>query len=170
MRVPRPDKAGAGEADRDELARALPRRGRGRPEDANLAAGKGLWFTGGNGTYKTVTAAAVLKRAAEEGYSVVYKSVPNLLSTIRGTYNDESAMGYLEFKERLQQVDLLLLDDLGAEMMTDWVLEQLFVLVDDRMIHRRAVIVTTNQSIPGSAEYLERLRPRLRRRFCGSRS
>ncbi len=39
---------------------------------------------------------------------------------------------YLAFFERLTSVDLLHIDDLGAEKRTDWVLEQLYALVNER--------------------------------------
>ena len=45
---------------------------------------------------------------------------------------------------RLTSVDLLHLDDLGAEKSTDWVLETLYTIVNQRYQEQRSVIITTN--------------------------
>lgn len=47
----------------------------------------------------------------------------------------------------LFDVDLLVLDDLGAEKTTDWASERLYVLVNERYNRRRSTIVTTNASL-----------------------
>lgn len=48
------------------------------------------------------------------------------------------------FFERLTSVDLLHIDDLGAEKRSDWVLEQLYALVNERYETQRSVLITTN--------------------------
>ena len=50
----------------------------------------------------------------------------------------------MDFYQRLVGIDLLHLDDLGAEKQTDWVLEQLYSLVNERYEQERPIIVTTN--------------------------
>ena len=52
----------------------------------------------------------------------------------------------LGFLDRLTAVDLLHIDDLGAENRTDWVLEQLYSIVNARYEDERAIVVTTNLS------------------------
>ena len=46
--------------------------------------------------------------------------------------------------DRLTAVDLLHIDDLGAENRTDWVLEQLYSIVNARYEAERAIVATTN--------------------------
>jgi DNA replication protein DnaC len=113
--------------------------------DANLEAGRGLWLMGDVGTGKTSLAMLVSKAALEAGRSVAIYSLPRLLARIRRTYDAEAGeQSYLEFFERLTSVDLLHVDDLGAEKRTDWVLEQLYALVDERYESQRSIVVTTN--------------------------
>jgi DNA replication protein DnaC len=113
--------------------------------DDNLEAGRGLWLMGDVGTGKTSLAMLISKAALERGYSVAIYSLPRLLARIRRTYDaDAGEQSYLEFFERLTAVDLLHLDDLGVEKRTDWVLEQLYALVDERYESQRSVLVTTN--------------------------
>jgi DNA replication protein DnaC len=110
--------------------------------DANLDAGKGLWLVGDVGTGKTTLAMLVSKAALEAGRSVAIYSLPRLLNLIRETL--DSDVGKLDFLDRLAAVDLLHIDDLGVESKTDWVLEQLYSIVNARYEARRAILATTN--------------------------
>ena len=113
--------------------------------DAELDQGNGIWLTGSAGTGKTSLAMLVSKTALEAGHSVAIYSMPRLLARIRRTYDtDASEEGYLSFFDRLTSVDLLHIDDLGAEKRTDWVLEQLYAIVDRRYEEQRSIVVTTN--------------------------
>ena len=115
--------------------------------DDNLGQGRGLWFFGDVGTGKTSLAMLVSKAAQEAGRSVAIYSMPRLLADIRDTYDRESGSApYSSFFRRLCSVDLLHLDDLGAEHRTDWVLEQLYSIVNERWQDQRAMVVTTNVS------------------------
>ncbi len=121
----------------------------------NLAAGRGLWFEGDVGTGKTTVAMLVSKKAIEAGHSAAIYSLPALLARIRRTYDgDSSGLSYLQFFERLTSVDLLQIDDLGAEKRSDWVLEQLYAIVDERYATNRALIVTTNLTVPALEEQI----------------
>ncbi len=110
--------------------------------DAQLDAGQGLWLMGDVGTGKTTLAMIVSKAALDAGRSVAIYSLPRLLSLIRAAIETEAGM--VGFLERLAAVDLLHIDDLGAENTTEWVLEQLYSIVNTRYEDERAMIVTTN--------------------------
>jgi DNA replication protein DnaC len=113
--------------------------------EQNLAAGRGLWFVGSSGTGKTTLAMLVSKGALAAGRSVAIYSMPRLLARIRRTYDSEPGeQSYLELFTRLSSVDLLHIDDLGAENRTEWVLEQLYSLVNERYETERSLIATTN--------------------------
>jgi len=110
-----------------------------------LDEGRGLWLMGDVGTGKTTLAMLVSKAAVEAGRTVAIYSLPRLLARIRRTYDAEAGeQSYLEFFERLTSVDLLHVDDLGAEKRTDWVLEQLYAIVNERYETQRSIVVTTN--------------------------
>jgi DNA replication protein DnaC len=110
-----------------------------------LDAGDGMWLMGDVGTGKTTLAMLVSKAAAEAERTVAIYSLPHLLARIRRTYDTEAGeQSYLEFFERLTAVDLLHVDDLGAEKRSDWVLEQLYAIVNERYEAQRSMVVTTN--------------------------
>jgi DNA replication protein DnaC len=115
-----------------------------RNVEENLDAGQGLWLMGDVGTGKTTLAMIVSKAALDAGRSVAIYSLPRLLNLIRGAI--ETDAGMVGFLERLAAVDLLHIDDLGVENTTDWVLEQLYSIVNTRYEDERAMIVTTNLS------------------------
>jgi DNA replication protein DnaC len=101
--------------------------------ETHVDAGRGLWFTGDLGTGKT-SLAMLVSRAAET----------RLLAEIKDTYDSDSTGSYMQLFRRLCSVDLLHLDDLGAEKRTEWVLEQLYAIVNERWQDERSIVVTTN--------------------------
>jgi DNA replication protein DnaC len=113
--------------------------------DRRLTEGRGLWIFGDTGTGKTTLAMLISKAALEAGRSVAIYSLPKLLARIRRTYDSEpGGDSYLSLFDKLTSVDLLHIDDLGAEKRSDWVLEQLYALVNERYETERSVIITTN--------------------------
>jgi DNA replication protein DnaC len=110
--------------------------------EQNLDTGRGLWIQGDVGTGKTTLAMLVSKAALDAGRSVAIYSLPRLLNLLRESMDSEG--GKLDFIDRLAAVDLLHIDDLGAEHQTDWVLEQLYSIVNARYEAERAIVATTN--------------------------
>jgi len=110
--------------------------------DRNLDRGNGLWIAGDVGTGKTTLAMLVSKAALEAGRSVAIYSLPRLLNILRESM--DSTAGKLDLLDRLTAVDLLHIDDLGAENQTEWVLEQLYSIVNARYEAERAIVATTN--------------------------
>jgi DNA replication protein DnaC len=119
-------------------------RGFVRSLEDNLEAGRGLWFDGPVGTGKTSLAILVAKAAKQAGRSYAVYPVPRLLAEIKRTFDRDASDSYLGFFRRLCSVDLLVLDDLGAERQTEWVLEQLYSIVNERWQDRRSIVITTN--------------------------
>jgi DNA replication protein DnaC len=122
----------------------------------NLAAGRGIWFTGDVGTGKTTLAMLISKAAMETDHTVAIYSLPRLLSLLRETYDADSRFTLTELLDRLCSVDLLHIDDVGAEQTTEWVLEQLYSIINTRYEDGRAILLTTNLvPTPGHMPALE---------------
>jgi DNA replication protein DnaC len=112
--------------------------------DGQLDAGRGVWLMGDVGTGKTTLAMLVSKAALEAGRSVAIYSLPRLLAELRKTFDEDSDRSFLELLDRLAAVDLLHVDDLGAERTSPWVIEQLYSIVNSRYEEERSMVVTTN--------------------------
>jgi DNA replication protein DnaC len=110
--------------------------------DEKLNAGRGLWFMGDVGTGKTTLAMLVSKAAIAAGRSVAIYSLPRLLNEIRDTHRAERS--HVDLLDRLTAVDLLHVDDVGAERSTDWVLEELYSIVNARYEEQKSMVITTN--------------------------
>jgi DNA replication protein DnaC len=112
--------------------------------DKRLDEGKGLWFRGDRGTGKTTLAMLISILALRARRSVAIYTAPKLLEAIRATYADDAAMSLTELVERLRGVDLLHIEDLAVPRTNEWVLEQLYTIVNDRYEEERAVIFTAD--------------------------
>jgi DNA replication protein DnaC len=110
--------------------------------DAQLDAGRGLWFMGPPGTGKTTLAMLVSKAALDSGRSVAIYSLPRLLNEIRDTFT--AGESHTRLLRKLATVDLLHIDDVGAEKSNDWVLEELYSIVNSRYEDERSIVITTN--------------------------
>jgi DNA replication protein DnaC len=109
---------------------------------ANLDEGRGVWLFGDVGTGKTTLAMLISKAALAAGRTVAIYSLPRLLNLLREAISSDD--GKLDLLDRLATVDLLHLDDVGAENSTDWVLEQLYSIVNTRYEEQRSLLVTSN--------------------------
>jgi DNA replication protein DnaC len=125
-----------------------------RAIDERLDEGRGIWFVGGVGTGKTTLAMLILKAAMAADRTVAIYSLPRLLGLLRDTYDDDAQYSLNELIDRLCSVDLLHIDDVGAEQSSPWVLEQLYTIVNTRYEDGRAVVLTTNLSPPELQEQI----------------
>lgn len=106
--------------------------------------GTGIMFLGTWGNGKSHLAAAIVHAVKAQGHTAVFASVPEVLSRIRATYNDEARETEAQLMFGLREAKLTVLDDLGVEKKSDWTLEKVYELIDARYRARRPTIVTTN--------------------------
>lgn len=109
----------------------------------NFNSKQNLLLHGGYGTGKSHLSVGITKRLMEQGKQCLFLSLPKLLTKIKDTYNNNGVTenDLLEF---VKSVDLLVLDDLGAEHSTEWATAKLFEILDDRA--GKATVYTTNLS------------------------
>lgn len=101
-----------------------------------------LWGQYGNG--KSHLAAATAHTLVKRGFIVVFQTVPELLERIRSTFNGRNKETEQDVMYALLNCNLLILDDIGSEKVTDWVQDVLFRIVDGRYRKERPIMYTTN--------------------------
>lgn len=99
----------------------------------------GLLLYGSVGTGKTFIAACIVNALIDNGYNCYFTNFTRLINQISGTFN-----GKQEFIDKLNDYDLLVIDDLAAERETDYTHEIIFNVIDTRCNTRLPLIVTTN--------------------------
>jgi DNA replication protein DnaC len=107
--------------------------------------GLGLLFSGDNGVGKTHLAVGVLRELVEtKGARGQFWDFHELIREIKSSYDPETKTTELQVLEPVVETDVLLLDDLGAWKMTDWMNDTLFYILNSRYMAKRPTIITTN--------------------------
>lgn len=115
---------------------------------------KGLFITGTYGVGKTYLASCIANELIKNKIPVVFGTLIQLLDYIKNTYKDVE-ISDKEYINLYSTVDLLIIDDLGKEKPTEWVLEKLFLIVNNRYNNCLPIVITTNYN-----------RNQLRERLC----
>lgn len=102
---------------------------------------RSLLFSGATGLGKTFLSACMARQAADGGHSVVYASAGKLLADCEAVKferaDPESLRDY-------RDCELLIVDDLGTEMTTEFVKAALYELVNSRLLAQRTTLISTN--------------------------
>lgn len=128
--------------ERDNLCRALAlaQEYAERPQDW-------LLFTGGHGSGKSHLAASISNYRFDQGYPVLFITVPDLLDHLRATFNPTSSVSYDRRFEELRAAPLLILDDLGVHSATAWAKEKLYQLFNHRYNARLPTVITSSLTL-----------------------
>ncbi len=107
-----------------------------------------LFFYGTVGTGKSFLSICTAGELLKQGHSVLYFSSSSLFDTISSyVFNPERKAEYHGFLDDLYGCEVLVIDDLGTEMTNNFVASQLFSLLNERDLRRKATIISTNLSL-----------------------
>jgi DNA replication protein DnaC len=110
----------------------------------NLAEGRGLWLMGHTGTGKTTLGYTIAATATQAQHSVLSFNAVALLNRIRATFDSDSREKRDDVIRALAAVELLHVEDLRVAQPTEWVLEQLYLIVNMRYEERRSIVFTSD--------------------------
>ena len=108
---------------------------------------KWLYLHGPTGVGKTHIAVAIAKVQSEKGGSITFWSVPDLLDNLRHTYSTPNESSFYSLFESVRNCELLILDDFGAQQMTDWALEKLYQIISHRHDRLLPTVITSQYII-----------------------
>ena len=107
-----------------------------------------LFFYGTVGTGKSFLSGCVAKELIESGHSVIYFSATGLFDLLsKNSFDYKNREELRETYADLYQCDLLIIDDLGTEFTNQFVTSQLFALLNERHMGKKATIISTNLSL-----------------------
>jgi DNA replication protein DnaC len=104
----------------------------------------GLLLLGEPGTGKTHLAVAALRQILGKGFECLFWDYQTLLNSIKSGYDQASNSSNREAYRAALDTEVLLLDDLGAHRVTDWVEDTITSIVTYRCNNRKPLIATTN--------------------------
>lgn len=117
-----------------------------------------LLFYGNSGTGKTFLSWCIAKELLDNGFLVVYKTSDDLLRALKDIkFNNDT-----DLENLLINCDLLIIDDLGSEQITDFSSTELFTLINKKILKNKKMLISTNLSLPLiSKRYSERISSRI---------
>lgn len=117
---------------------------------------KGLLLMGPVGVGKTHLGVAVLRGLMEKGVPTIFYESGSLLKEIQDSYNPISKSSELRVLAPVYEAEVLLLDELGSTVPTDWVRDTLYQIINKRYNDTKLTLFTTNyldRSLSGSAPF-----------------
>lgn len=117
-----------------------------------------LLFYGSPGSGKSFLSYCIAKELLDAGYLVIYKTSDELINDLRDIRINNNS----NLEEILLSCDLLIIDDLGSEQLSDFAIKELFNLINKKLLNNDKMLVSTNLSLPGITQcYSERISSRL---------
>lgn len=108
-----------------------------------------LLFSGDPGLGKTFLCSCIAKDLLDKGYTVIYQTAFNLMEVIERYKFKTDSFSYLDEENynNLFTCDLLIIDDLGTEMVNSFTASELFNIINSRLNSRKKIIISTNLSL-----------------------
>lgn len=108
---------------------------------------KGLYLHGSFGSGKTFLISCLLNELAKKDYKTVLIYYPELLNRLKSTF-DNTDESYKELLNEVKQSDLLLIDDIGAETVTNWSRDEILgTILQYRMENNLSTFITSNLTL-----------------------
>lgn len=103
-----------------------------------------LFFYGDSGLGKTFLSNCIAKELLDRGKVVLYRTAPDLIEGLRLNKLNSDNDSYFEYTDLLRECDLLIIDDLGTEPITPFSLQEIFSIVNARLLANKKFIISTN--------------------------
>ena len=117
-----------------------------------------LLFYGSSGTGKTFLSHCITKELIDKGSFVVYRTAEELIKALKDIrFNNDNSL-----EDLLVNCDLLIIDDLGTEQLSDFTKTEMFNLINTKLLKQKKMLVSTNLTLESLLKtYSERITSRL---------
>ena len=131
-------------------------------ESFNPKSSANLLFMGSAGLGKTHLSLSVAKELLQKGYDVIYGSAYNLFSQMENEhFSDRSNESY----NAAVSCDLLIIDDLGSEFVSPYILSMIYNVINTRLLASLPTVISTNLTM---SEIEKKYTPRISSRLVGN--
>ncbi len=129
--------------------------------------GQNLLFFGTVGTGKSFISGCIANELLEKGCSVVYFSAVSFFDTLsRYVFSSADKESLYNYCQNLYNYDLVIVDDLGTEVLSSFVTSQFFAFLNEREVRKKSVIISTNLNLSELRDrYSDRVFSRLSKNF-----
>lgn len=120
-----------------------------------------ILFYGDTGTGKTLLSNCIAKELLDKGHSVIYFTAFQLFDILsKGIFDKDNKA--IDAHQNIFDCDLLIIDDLGTELVNSFTTSQLFLCLNERILRKKSTIISTNLN-PGQITdiYSERVLSRV---------
>lgn len=117
---------------------------------------KGLSFyiSGATGTGKTMLSCCIYKNVFDSGYKCLFININDMFDMVKQSYNPRNS-SEANFENKLNVVDLLILDDIGSNRMNDWTYQIIYKVINTRYENNKSIIFTSNCSMTNLYKYID---------------
>ena len=123
-----------------------------------------LLFTGNCGAGKTHLAVAIMRELCKQGKNCLrFVSAPELMLKLRDSFRNDACESENKIIYKFSNIGFLVIDDLGAEKVSDYSIASLYLIIDRRVREMLPTIITTNLNLE---EIEEKLSPRIASRLA----
>ncbi|MCC8103538.1 MAG: ATP-binding protein [Clostridiales bacterium] len=132
-------------------------------EDQARSSGENLFLSGDTGLGKTFLSHCVANALLASTHSVIYFSAFRLFDLLAdSSFGRAEESETSELERYIFACDLLIIDDLGTELVNSFVASRLFLILNERILRRKSTMISTNLSLAAIAErYSERVLSRI---------
>ncbi len=126
---------------------------------------KNLFLYGDTGIGKTFLSHCIAKELMDQSHSVIYFSAFDLFDTLAKSRfgKDENAQ---DLNAYILECDLLIIDDLGTELVNSFVVSQFFLCINERLLRNKSTIISTNLALDSLVDiYSERIFSRITSKY-----
>lgn len=104
---------------------------------------KGIVYLGNVGIGKTFYACCIANKLLDQGCSVYFNQMPKMVNVLTKDFGKNQDT-FLKF---IREVDLLIIDDFGIERSSEYMYENIYLIINERYISKKPMIITTNLSL-----------------------